>query len=227
MGLGTNLKKILKERNMTIKELSKLSGISINTLYSITKRDSNMARYDIVKKISNVLNISVEELAGFKIDESQADPKTARLYEMIKRDKQNQKENSDSFDANTMRVIINENIKDIDLSKLKKLVTQIIEDSLSELEKEPQFQYISSKSNSSTPNYIQLKMKKAIFDNYDHLNPEGQKRLFEYSDDLVENKKYCKDSDTPELNAAHARTDIDIPEGADTSDNDIMDDKNF
>ena len=29
------------------------------------------------------------------------------------------------------------------------------------------------------------------------------------------------------LNAAHARTDIDAPEGADTSDNDIMDDENF
>lgn len=30
-----------------------------------------------------------------------------------------------------------------------------------------------------------------------------------------------------ELNAAHARTDIDIPEGTDTSDNDIMDDEDF
>lgn len=30
-----------------------------------------------------------------------------------------------------------------------------------------------------------------------------------------------------ELNAAHARTDIEIPEGTDTSDNDIMDDPNF
>lgn len=31
----------------------------------------------------------------------------------------------------------------------------------------------------------------------------------------------------PELNAAHQRTDIDIPEGTNTSDNDIMDDENF
>lgn len=30
-----------------------------------------------------------------------------------------------------------------------------------------------------------------------------------------------------ELNAAHARTDIDIPEDTDTSENDIMDDENF
>lgn len=31
----------------------------------------------------------------------------------------------------------------------------------------------------------------------------------------------------PEVNAAHARTDIDVPEGTDTSDDDIMDDENF
>ena len=30
-----------------------------------------------------------------------------------------------------------------------------------------------------------------------------------------------------QLNAAHARTDIDIPEDVDTSDDDIMDDENF
>ena len=30
-----------------------------------------------------------------------------------------------------------------------------------------------------------------------------------------------------ELNAAHARTDIELPQGTDTSDNDIMDDENF
>ena len=40
MGLGLKLKELLKERNMTIKELSALSGVSLNTLYSITKRDN-------------------------------------------------------------------------------------------------------------------------------------------------------------------------------------------
>jgi len=32
---------------------------------------------------------------------------------------------------------------------------------------------------------------------------------------------------SPQLNAAHTRTDINIPEGTDTSDNDVMDDDNF
>ncbi|WP_083588902.1 helix-turn-helix domain-containing protein [Clostridium sp. Marseille-P3244] len=43
---------------------------------------------------------------------------------------------------------------------------------------------------------------------------------------LLKSSEQIFDNDT-ELNAAHARTDIDIPEGIDTSDDDIMDDENF
>ena len=86
MGLGTNLKRLLKDKNMTIKELSSISGVSLNTLYSITKRDNNMSRYDIVKKIASSLNVTVEELTGYKIDESRTNIKNARLFEVIKND---------------------------------------------------------------------------------------------------------------------------------------------
>lgn len=71
MGLGTNLKKILKDKNLTIKELSKKSGVSINTLYSITKRDNDMSRYDIVKKIASALDVTVKDLTGYEIDETE------------------------------------------------------------------------------------------------------------------------------------------------------------
>lgn len=86
MGLGVRLKEILKNQGLTIKELSKLSGVSINTLYSITKRDNNMARYDIVKKIAKALDISVEELTGQAIDYNKAENvKNARLHEVIQK----------------------------------------------------------------------------------------------------------------------------------------------
>ena len=61
MGLGIRIKEILKTRGLTIKELSQMSGVSINTLYSITKRDNNMARYDIVHKIATALNMSAKK----------------------------------------------------------------------------------------------------------------------------------------------------------------------
>lgn len=38
MGMGQILKRLLNERNMTIKELSEITGLSKNTLYAITTR---------------------------------------------------------------------------------------------------------------------------------------------------------------------------------------------
>ena len=86
MGLGTNLKEVLKDRNMTIKELSAQTGISLNTLYSITKRDGHMARFDIIKKICDTLNISESELVGFDVSpEDYKGIKNPRLHEVHKR----------------------------------------------------------------------------------------------------------------------------------------------
>lgn len=64
MGVGTTLKKILKRYNMTIKELSEKSGISLNTLYSITKRDSTRVDPVLLELIANTLEIPVGELIG-------------------------------------------------------------------------------------------------------------------------------------------------------------------
>lgn len=58
MGYGLIIKTELHNRNMTIKELSKITGISINTLYSITKRDSNRIDSLVFQKINSVLDIT-------------------------------------------------------------------------------------------------------------------------------------------------------------------------
>lgn len=62
MGFGVLLKDLLAQRNLTIKDLSEMTGISINTLYSITKNDSGNIRSDTLKKISTALNISMEQI---------------------------------------------------------------------------------------------------------------------------------------------------------------------
>ena len=62
MAVGTNLKKILKDKKMTIKELSKLSGVKLGTLYDITKRDSFNVRPETLEKIAKTLNIEVADL---------------------------------------------------------------------------------------------------------------------------------------------------------------------
>lgn len=62
MGIGQTLKRILHDKNMTIKQLSEVTGISINTLYSITKRDSVNVRTEIIEKIAKALDVPVERL---------------------------------------------------------------------------------------------------------------------------------------------------------------------
>ena len=62
MGVGINLKKILHERGITIKQLSEISGVSVNTLYSITKRDSSRVDPVIMQKIADALLIPVHSL---------------------------------------------------------------------------------------------------------------------------------------------------------------------
>lgn len=57
------------------------------------------------------------------------------------------------------------------------------------------------------------------FDKNDYTHEELSK-INEYATFLKTQRK-------PLLNAAHQRTDVEAPEGTDTSDNDIMDDKNF
>ena len=62
MGIGLRLKEILRNRKMTIKQLAEITGISINTLYSITKRDTINVDTTTLQKISHALGISMSDL---------------------------------------------------------------------------------------------------------------------------------------------------------------------
>lgn len=64
MGAGTRLKKLLDEKNVTVKELSLMSGVSINTLYGITKRDNATIKSDILIPISDVLGVPPQYILG-------------------------------------------------------------------------------------------------------------------------------------------------------------------
>ena len=65
MGVGMNLKEILRDKKMTIKQLAEDSGISVNTLYSITKRDSERVDTIIVQRIAAALQVDPYSLYSF------------------------------------------------------------------------------------------------------------------------------------------------------------------
>lgn len=62
-----------------------------------------------------------------------------------------------------------------------------------------------------------------LVETYNSLPRSSQARLLKYASSLANLTKL----EEPILNAAHARTDITIPEDADISESDIMDDENF
>lgn len=62
MSIAKNIKAIIAMKGITLKHLSSLSGVSVNTLYSITKRDSKNVNTNTLKRIATALNIPTSEL---------------------------------------------------------------------------------------------------------------------------------------------------------------------
>lgn len=62
MGIGTNLKTALGEYGLTVAELSRKTGISTNTFYSMIKRDNQKISPDMLKKICENTKITVYDL---------------------------------------------------------------------------------------------------------------------------------------------------------------------
>lgn len=83
MGFGTRLKTLLKEKNMTIKELSEKTGVSINTLYSITKRDTRLPSDEVLYKISQALKVDVGDLLTFDEIESKISENINEMNESV------------------------------------------------------------------------------------------------------------------------------------------------
>ncbi len=60
MGIGKNLQDLLELKNTNVNELSKKINVSPQTLYSIIKRDNMKVDFEILIKISDELDVSVE-----------------------------------------------------------------------------------------------------------------------------------------------------------------------
>lgn len=82
----------------------------------------------------------------------------------------------------------------------------------------PTQQELDKIKSSSYENLVIKEMKK--------MNQKGKVKLLNTAQEMVCNPLYNPNYEI-EINAAHARTDIDIPENTDTTDDDIMDDNNF
>ena len=62
MGIGLNIKNILRREKKSIKWLHEVTGIPLNTLYNITKKNNINVNRDTVQKIADCLNVSIDEI---------------------------------------------------------------------------------------------------------------------------------------------------------------------
>lgn len=86
--------------------------------------------------------------------------------------------------------------------------------------------YLLGRTNKTTyiPSAFKSEDENNLLQSYRNLSDLNKKKSVTYIENLLSNQQLEEEL---ELNAAHARTDIDIPEGTDTSDDDIMDSEDF
>ena len=85
MAIGTNIKNICLEKGISLKELSKRSGISVNTIYTLTREDPENARGDTLAPLAKALNVSVDVLLGRNAIKEWAYEFNSMLYDCLKK----------------------------------------------------------------------------------------------------------------------------------------------
>ena len=60
MALGSKLKQLLNDRNITVKDFAESIGVPPTTIYSFIKRDSTTGKLELINKIATGLNMSME-----------------------------------------------------------------------------------------------------------------------------------------------------------------------
>lgn len=78
--IGSTLKQLLEQRDMNVSELARRSGVSVQTLYSIIKRDSSRIDPELLEKLCLCLD-APREL--FQTEKDASSPFTPREWALI------------------------------------------------------------------------------------------------------------------------------------------------
>ena len=73
MGIGKNIKTITKNKGITLLELSKKSGVTINTIYTLTREDPKSATLRTIDRLAEALGVDSKKL--------RMDPEEYKAYE--------------------------------------------------------------------------------------------------------------------------------------------------
>lgn len=76
MGIGNKLNELLKERNMTVTELSRRINVAPTTIYSIIQRNNKKVDIDVLLDIADVLGVTAEYFR----DSPKSEPRTRAAH---------------------------------------------------------------------------------------------------------------------------------------------------
>lgn len=79
MAMGQYIKELLSDNGLTIKELSNISGISLNSLYYITKTDPETLTAEMANQLSEVLNVPAESFLSPRNNKALAETLTQKM----------------------------------------------------------------------------------------------------------------------------------------------------
>ena len=79
MGIGSKINTLMNEKNINANELAKRVGVAPTTLYSMITRDNRKADIEVLIKIANELNVSVEYFSDNYVPYHQVDTLAAHF----------------------------------------------------------------------------------------------------------------------------------------------------
>lgn len=77
--IGSTLKMLLEKQKLSVTELSRLTDIPAQTLYSIIKRDNMKIDFDVLMRLCTALNVPVETFYGTSSSTESLLPSEAEL----------------------------------------------------------------------------------------------------------------------------------------------------
>lgn len=70
MGIGSKLTKLMQDKHTNANELSRVSGVPAQTIYSLIRRDASKVDIDSLIKIARALGVSAEYFCNEEIPEN-------------------------------------------------------------------------------------------------------------------------------------------------------------
>ena len=84
MGIGKNIKALAKDKGEALVELSEKSGVSINTIYRITKDDPRSVTTGTLDRLAEALEVNMETLRTGKQYAPEKDNRSERICALEK-----------------------------------------------------------------------------------------------------------------------------------------------